>query len=174
MKPEVHEALTRIHDDRKHWLLAELRIECQTISREEAEQAVEEFLLVPTPSAKTLLTKLIEIRQWTKMRQLAGDWWMEFPDRGGLDLEAIDALIAAPPAETLSAQSEAEFMRQKAISNARERNAAERAVQAALDDFELIVERIDAGQIDRARGTAFQGAKEARRFLSATAAEETQ
>lgn len=76
-----------------------------------------------------------------------------------------------PPQAHLAGAPEAELMRQKAISNARERNAALRAIQAALDDFELIVERINAGQINRACATAMQGAKEAKLALADTATE---
>lgn len=46
-----------------------------------------------------------------------------------------------------------------------------RSLEAALDDFELIAERIQAGQIERAKGTAMQGAKEARAALAATEAD---
>lgn len=41
-----------------------------------------------------------------------------------------------------------------------------RSIERSLDDFELIMDRIDAGQIDRARATARQGAKEAKDALA--------
>jgi hypothetical protein len=87
----------------------------------------------------------------------------------GLSAALQSAADTPAPQEHLAGTPEVEHMRQKAISNARERNAALRAIQAALDDFELIVDRINAGQINRACATAMQGAKEAKLALAASA-----
>lgn len=46
-----------------------------------------------------------------------------------------------------------------------ERTRCHRQIGNLMDDFLLIEERIHAGQIDRARGTAYEGAKTACREL---------